>query len=64
MTGPRIILHADNGSGSICIDGTGDGALITLWECSGDEDQFLLPPEEARRLGEWLIKRANEGGGE
>lgn len=63
MIPSRIILHGERGPGSLCADDFDRMFMLTVEEPQGST-QVDLTRDEARRLGEWLIARANEGEGE
>lgn len=63
MIPSRIILHGERGPGSLCSDDFDRMFMLTVGEPQGST-KVDLTRDEARRLGEWLIERANEGGGE
>lgn len=67
MTPARIILHGDNSTAGmmpgLCVDDVADAVLLTATDAR-DDVQVRICLADARRLGEWLIKRANEVGGE
>lgn len=61
MPGGRIIIHHGSTPAGICADDLGPTVLLTV--DTGDEQQQVdLYPSEYRRLGEWLIERANQAG--
>lgn len=66
MNEERVIVHGIhrhmNGD-SLCADVDNGTVLLTAYNIAA-EVQMNLAPADARRLGEWLIKRANEGGGD
>jgi len=62
MSDERIIVHGSFEASSIVIDDMGSCILITPINFDNNEGQTLLPLAEYRRLGEWLIERANQAG--
>lgn len=65
MSEERVIVHGNRSMAgskcSVCIDVVFDKVLLTATDWR-DEVQVDLGPSECRRLGEWLIERANQAG--
>jgi len=55
-----LIFHGETAAG-ICADDLGPTILLTV-DSGCAQEQIDLYPDEARRLGEWLIERANQAG--
>jgi hypothetical protein len=62
MSEKRVIVHSRAGQGAVCADDWGSIVLLTTQMDGEPETQIDLAPSEARRLGEWLIERANQAG--
>ena len=58
----RIIVQGASETSTIVADDVGDGILMTPINFDNNDGQTLLPPAECRRLGEWLVERANQAG--
>lgn len=58
----RIILRAKTSAVRVCCDHVAEGVLLTRERRHGLEGQVLVPAEDLRSLGEWLIERANQAG--
>lgn len=62
MSERETIPTCETGRDAICADQVDDGFVLSSF-IAGDEDaQICLSVSAGRRLGEWLIERANQAG--
>lgn len=61
--GERVIVRSVNPDYEpICADEADGGYLLTAFIGGGEAEQIFMATDQAKRLGEWLIERANQAG--